>query len=234
MQTLEKLNNIHPENPRSTLIETLTYFNMNPTQIRVYLYLSKRKADTPRSISEAIGIHRTEAYKTVKELELMGLVTRNIGTPATYTALGFRTAINTLIYERWQTLLTISDRLDALEEDHRQLKYRTKPRRDARTLHAFTVMRKAYLSRIKKLNETSQTRHYHLTLQARAHLNTHLPEDEIITYNQDAALGSFIVYDNDLFLLRQLEDESWQVTHIQVPEIVAAYQKLYSFIEAQP
>ncbi|MHA1289132.1 MAG: TrmB family transcriptional regulator [Candidatus Thorarchaeota archaeon] len=82
--------------------QALSRFKLNKNEIRVYLYLARFGAHKAQSIAEALGVHRTEAYKILRRLEEQGLITRVMERPMKFLAVPFATVLDNLIEERRQ------------------------------------------------------------------------------------------------------------------------------------
>lgn len=212
----------HEETPLNSIIEVLEYFSLTPTQIRAYLYIAKVGEDKPINVSRAIGVHRTIAYKVLNELEDKGLLNRHMTSPITYTALTFREAIASLLYEKQRLLDTMRNSAIHLEECFEALKVDAPDEKRK----MFTFMTQFYRRRLAKIAASSTTKVYHLSEEATRHILAEIPNDATIIEAYDPRLGDFVVFDDSLILLRQSTDQSWHAVMIMVPEIVATYQKL--------
>ena len=82
--------------------QALSRFKLNKNEVRVYLYLARFGAHKAQSIAEALGVHRTEAYKILRRLEEQGLITRVMERPMKFLAVPFATVLDNLIEERRQ------------------------------------------------------------------------------------------------------------------------------------
>src|SRR4030043_798665 len=56
--------------------QALSRFKLSKNEVRVYLYLARFGAHKAQSVAEALGVHRTEAYKILRRLEAQGLICR--------------------------------------------------------------------------------------------------------------------------------------------------------------
>jgi sugar-specific transcriptional regulator TrmB len=90
--------------------KALSKFKLNRNEIRVYLYLARFGADKAQSIAEALGVHRTEAYKILTRLEEQGLISRVIERPMKFLAVPFENVLNNLIEERKQKIYQMEQR----------------------------------------------------------------------------------------------------------------------------
>jgi sugar-specific transcriptional regulator TrmB len=90
--------------------QALSRFKLNRNEIRVYLYLARFGAHKAQSIAEALGVHRTEAYKILKRLEEQGLITKVMERPMKFLAVPFERVLNNLIEERRQKIYQMEQR----------------------------------------------------------------------------------------------------------------------------
>ena len=90
--------------------QALSKFKLNKNEIRVYLYLARFGAHKAQSIAEALGVHRTEAYKILRRLEEQGLITRVMERPMKFLAVPFETVLDNLIEERRQKVYQMEQR----------------------------------------------------------------------------------------------------------------------------
>ena len=90
--------------------QALSKFKLNKNEVRVYLYLARFGAHKAQSIAEALGVHRTEAYKILRRLEEQGLITRVMERPMKFLAVPFETVLNNLIEERRQKIYQMEQR----------------------------------------------------------------------------------------------------------------------------
>lgn len=90
--------------------QALSKFKLNKNEVRVYLYLARFGAHKAQSVAEALGVHRTEAYKILRRLEEQGLVTRVMERPMKFLAVPFETVLDNLIEERRQKVYQMEQR----------------------------------------------------------------------------------------------------------------------------
>ena len=90
--------------------QALSRFKLNKNEVRVYLYLARFGAHKAQSIAEALGVHRTEAYKILRRLEEQGLITRVMERPMKFLAVPFETVLDNLIEERRQKVYQMEQR----------------------------------------------------------------------------------------------------------------------------
>ena len=84
--------------------QALSKFKLNKNEIRVYLYLARFGAHKAQSVAEALGVHRTEAYKILTRLEEQGLISKVMERPMKFVAVSFESVLNNLIEERRQKI----------------------------------------------------------------------------------------------------------------------------------
>ncbi len=90
--------------------KALGKFKLNRNEVRVYLYLARFGAHKAQSIAEALGVHRTEAYKILTRLEEQGLISRVMERPMKFVAVPFEKVLNNLIEERRQRIYQMEQR----------------------------------------------------------------------------------------------------------------------------
>jgi sugar-specific transcriptional regulator TrmB len=90
--------------------QALSRFKLNKNEIRVYLYLARFGAHKAQSVAEAVGVHRTEAYKILRRLEQQGLVSRVMERPMKFLAIPFENVLSNLIEERRQKVYQMEQR----------------------------------------------------------------------------------------------------------------------------
>lgn len=233
----EKHSVVEEESLLSGIVNILKYYDLTPTQIHVYLSLAKNGPTKVRDVSKNLEMHRTETYKILKELESLGLVAGSMERPIRYTALSLRSTIRMLWEERKNAMDAVKMMSAALVEEWEQRPRRRNPVEEAKAPPIFTVFSSnttsRYRSKIKYLNQTSSTRLYYLEQLARGHLEQCLTGEAADNYRHPE-VGSFIVFDDAVFLINIDQCEKWVVTEIRVPEIIAAYTHLYRLLEAEP
>ncbi len=85
-----------------TIDQALSRFKLSKNEVRVYLYLARFGAHKAQSVAEALGVHRTEAYKILRRLEAQGLICRVMERPMKFVAVPFEKVMDNLIEERRQ------------------------------------------------------------------------------------------------------------------------------------
>lgn len=95
-------------------ISALVDFGLTVLQARVYIELLARGESPAGRLSLAIGIIRPEAYRLLRELSVKGLVQKNLGSPATYTAVPPREALTLLAEKHRAKLVELSRKKNAL------------------------------------------------------------------------------------------------------------------------
>jgi len=78
----------------------LERFDLSKNEVRVYLFLARFGAQKAQKIAEALGVHRTEAYKILRRLERQGLVSCIFERPMKFVASPFERALGNLIEEK--------------------------------------------------------------------------------------------------------------------------------------
>jgi sugar-specific transcriptional regulator TrmB len=95
-------------------VSSLAEFGLTSLQARVYVALLKLGAVRARQISVSVGVVRPEVYRVVHELSVKGLVQKNLGPPATYSAIAPARALAALTKR-------LSDKLESLRKQREQL-----------------------------------------------------------------------------------------------------------------
>ena len=219
------------ESVLSGITQVLEYYDLRPAQIRVYLHLAKSGPQSAFQIAQKVGLHRTEGHKITRELEVLGLVARSMEWPAKYTALSFRSAVRMLWEEKKRALDSVQLVSEALVTAFEKMPMSPQDEKANPlifTRHSTGLFRQ----KIEEYALTSSTRLYYLEDGARRHLEQYIdgPAAANTCYPE---LGSFIVFDRAVFLLRRNQLDEWGAAEIHVPEIVAAYAELYRLLEAE-
>ena len=81
----------------STIEEILSKFGLLKNEIRVYLCLAQMGERKAGEIAEAISLHRTETYKTLRDLEKKGVVFSIFAKPLKFKALPLDKALDLLM-----------------------------------------------------------------------------------------------------------------------------------------
>jgi len=80
------------------LIETmLQKLGLSKNEIRVYIFLARSRERKASEVSEVLGLHRTETYRVLRELEKRGLVSSVFEKPLKFIGTPFERAIEALI-----------------------------------------------------------------------------------------------------------------------------------------
>jgi sugar-specific transcriptional regulator TrmB len=78
----------------------LTQLGLTPLQARIYMILYYSGKNKVLAISKNANIDRSNTYRTILQLENIGLVTKIIGTPNVYQALALKDAVSSLVNSR--------------------------------------------------------------------------------------------------------------------------------------
>jgi sugar-specific transcriptional regulator TrmB len=143
----------------SSLVEVeqaLGKFNLNKSEIRVYLYLARFGAQKAQSVAEALGVHRTEGYKVLRRLEAQGIVSRIMERPMKFIAVPFESVLTNLIEERRQRIHEMERKKDQLLKIWASL---PEPESVSQTKETFQVLEgKKHISvRLNELLKGSET-----------------------------------------------------------------------------
>jgi sugar-specific transcriptional regulator TrmB len=95
-------------------LASLVEFGLTPLQARVYVALLRLGTVRASQISTDIGIVRPEVYRVLRELSVKGLTQKNLGPPATYSAIAPASALSTLT-------MRLRDKLESLSKKRREL-----------------------------------------------------------------------------------------------------------------
>ncbi|MBI4258432.1 MAG: hypothetical protein HY619_05715 [Thaumarchaeota archaeon] len=106
----DRLRILFPEQEALTLEkvkEELVKFGLTLHEARVYIHLARLGPRKANKVSEELGIHRTETYRTLALLQNKGIVTATLERPIRFIALPFEEAVKKLIkLEKEKILLT--------------------------------------------------------------------------------------------------------------------------------
>ncbi len=143
----------------SSLVEVeqaLGKFNLNKSEIRVYLYLARFGAQKAQSVAEALGVHRTEGYKVLRRLEAQGIVSRIMERPMKFIAVPFESVLTNLIEERRQRIYEMERKKNQLLKIWASL---PEPESVSQTKETFQVLEgKKHISvRLNELLKGSET-----------------------------------------------------------------------------
>lgn len=221
------------ESVLSGIMQVLEYYDLKPTQIRVYLCLAKSGPESAIQVAKKLGAERTAVYKTLKELEGLGLVTRSMERPTRYTALSFRRAVQMLWEEKRRGMDALQLVTEALAEALERMPKKTLDEDPQKFTFTRYGPNGLFLRKIEELGLTSATRLYYLEEAARRHVDQSIDGDHAATNVAHPELGSFIVFNRAVFLLHRNPREKWSATEIHAPEVVAAYAELYRLLEAE-
>jgi sugar-specific transcriptional regulator TrmB len=97
-------------NALKSIDQALSKFKLSKNEVRVYLYLARFGAHKAQSVAEALGVHRTEAYKILRRLETQGLISRVMERPMKFVAVPFEKVLDNLIEERRQRVHQMEQR----------------------------------------------------------------------------------------------------------------------------
>jgi len=103
------------------LKEFLKKFGLKERNIDLYVFLLQReKATKPIEFFKELGIHRTDTYRILKELEKMGLVNRILDKYHVYEAIPFSTVMRRLIevkeLEQKQQISSLRESTEQMEK----------------------------------------------------------------------------------------------------------------------
>jgi sugar-specific transcriptional regulator TrmB len=86
-----------PNKQLEIMHNALARYGLSQNEIRAYVYLAKVDEKKAAEIAEAISLHRTEAYRTLRDLEKRGIVLSTFERPLRFTAVPLDKAIERLM-----------------------------------------------------------------------------------------------------------------------------------------
>jgi sugar-specific transcriptional regulator TrmB len=103
-----------PNKQLEIMHDALARYGLSQNEIRAYVYLAEADEKKAAEIAEAISLHRTEAYRTLRDLEKRGIVLSTFEKPLRFTAVPLDKAIERLME-------TEKTRLKLLEKEKAEL-----------------------------------------------------------------------------------------------------------------
>ncbi|MGB8780339.1 MAG: helix-turn-helix domain-containing protein [Candidatus Bathyarchaeia archaeon] len=126
-----------PNKQLEIMHNALARYGLSQNEIRAYVYLAKADEKKAAEIAEAISLHRTEAYRTLRDLEKRGIVLSTFEKPLRFTAVPLDKAIERLME-------TEKTRLKLLEKEKADLiqlwSSMPKPRNDKSKKEVFQIL----------------------------------------------------------------------------------------------
>ena len=99
-----------------TVLKELLQFGLTPNEGKIFIHLSRSRPLRAGQISKSLGIHRTETYHLLTDLQNKGLVKSIFDYPFRFVALEFGKGIDTLIEHQRQMLTAVEAKRDELIE----------------------------------------------------------------------------------------------------------------------
>ena len=100
----------------STIQEILSKFGLLKNEIRLYVCLAQMGERKAGELAEALSLHRTETYKTLRDLEKKGLIFSIFSKPLKFTAIPMDKALDLLIeIQKSKTRLLEKEKVNLLE-----------------------------------------------------------------------------------------------------------------------
>jgi sugar-specific transcriptional regulator TrmB len=101
---------IYSEKDFLDLALKLSYFGITQSQSKLYLYLLAKKYPVRAGvIIKETGLHRADAYRTLRALASQGLIRLEITTPTSYSAVEPEIVLSTLLSENQNKLLYLKE-----------------------------------------------------------------------------------------------------------------------------
>lgn len=135
----------------------LKRFGLSKNEVKVYLYLSRYGAHKAQKIAEALGVHRTEAYKILRTLENEGIIYRILERPMKFMAVPFEKIFDAEIEERRQRTYQLEKKKDELMSLWKSLPRTDEPDSDKETLQVLEG-KKQIGARVSELLKQSEKR----------------------------------------------------------------------------
>jgi len=101
-----------PSKQLEIIENVLARYGLSQNETKVYVYLARTGEKKAAEIAEAISLHRTEAYKTLRDLEKRGIVLSTFEKPLKFTAVLLEEAIGRLM-ETEKTKLKLLEKENA-------------------------------------------------------------------------------------------------------------------------
>ena len=94
----------------------LRKYGLSPNQAKIYVALLRSFEARPSQLAKTVGKHRSEIYRSLKELEELGLVELSLHKVSNYKAVSPRLAISSLIQQKQKTLSRLEEEKDRVTE----------------------------------------------------------------------------------------------------------------------
>jgi len=95
-------------------VEVLSGLGLSGRQARVYLALLRAGGAKAKTVAELAHVERQEIYGLIENLKLAGLVEQNLTVPTSYTATPITQAINLLLDQKTDQLITLTEKATQL------------------------------------------------------------------------------------------------------------------------
>lgn len=172
----------------------LTAYGITLNQARVYLYLVAEGISSAKPISESLGIHRVDVYRSLRELEGMGLLRTYLDTPKRFGALSPRNAIPVLLKRQEQTLVAfrreskdLIARLNQLSTTLKRRAGQNAPARDRGEVYRLVLGEAQYIEEIRRVVRSA--RHEILRIVSSTGINRIFLTDVIKEYVEARSRG---------------------------------------------
>jgi sugar-specific transcriptional regulator TrmB len=145
------------------LITALAEYGITPTQAKLYLYLLSRGSAPAHEISKAVGLHRVDVYRKLRELESFGMVEVYLDVPKRFGAVNPRVAISTLVSKLTSDVDSLRKSSITLENRLASFRVRQKTQNPLTALAAYSdtsyrygMGRKNYLREVDNLTKNAK------------------------------------------------------------------------------
>jgi sugar-specific transcriptional regulator TrmB len=98
------------------IIPSLAEFGLTPLQARVYVVLVGSDGLSTTEISKKMSVHRSDVYRALKRLTLLGLVELGVGNPSRHYAIDPTRAVRLLLDSKRDVVMELESKTDALTE----------------------------------------------------------------------------------------------------------------------
>ncbi|NLE04651.1 MAG: hypothetical protein GX638_07605, partial [Crenarchaeota archaeon] len=99
-------------------IQLLSQLGLTGRQAKVFVTLTKVKEESIQNIAANTKMDRANVYRTISELEKLGVVEKIIAVPALYKAISMRDIISTLLDNKQKEYLDIKEKTKEILKKH--------------------------------------------------------------------------------------------------------------------
>jgi CheY-like chemotaxis protein/predicted transcriptional regulator len=98
------------------MLDELSKYGLTEIQTKVYYHLLKLGRTPSTDIAKALGVHRSEVYRILRELSQMGIATEHSGRPILFTPAPPEKALDILFQERLKNVESLKGSMPKLIE----------------------------------------------------------------------------------------------------------------------